>query len=109
MKILKFGGSSLATPARVREVGRIVLAARRQEAVILVVSAFQGVTNDLIACARAAERGDTRYLSQLSDLSKRHRSAVRRLVRGRMATAAEVDKLLAELRETVQGIHLLRH
>jgi aspartokinase/homoserine dehydrogenase 1 len=90
-------------------VGRIVLAARRHEPVILVVSAFQGVTNDLIACARAAERGDTGYLSQLNDLSKRHRSAVGRLVRGRKATAAEVDTLLAELRQTVQGIHLLRH
>jgi aspartokinase len=31
MKILKFGGSSLATPANVRTVGRIVLDARRRE------------------------------------------------------------------------------
>ena len=58
MRVLKFGGSSLATPARIRDVGRIVLDKQRSEPVIVVVSAFQGVTNQLLECARLAERGD---------------------------------------------------
>ena len=58
MKVLKFGGSSLGSPARVRDVGRIVLDAHRREPVVVVVSAFQGVTNQLVECARLAERGD---------------------------------------------------
>jgi len=37
MKILKFGGSSLSTPATIRDVGRILLEARRREPVIGVV------------------------------------------------------------------------
>ena len=37
MKILKFGGSSLSTPATIRDVGRILLEARRHGPVIGVV------------------------------------------------------------------------
>jgi bifunctional aspartokinase / homoserine dehydrogenase 1 len=62
MKILKFGGSSLSTPATIRAVGRILLDARRREPVIGVVSAFQGVTDQLLECARLAERADASYL-----------------------------------------------
>ena len=61
MRILKFGGSSLATPGRVRDVARIVLDQVRQELVIVVVSAFQGITNQLIDAAQLAERGARGY------------------------------------------------
>ena len=93
--MVKFGGSSLATPARIRDVGRIVLGARRREPIIAVVSAFQGVTDQLIDCARVAERGDSRYATLLNELARRHRSAVGRLSPNRPAIAAGVDKLLA--------------
>src|SRR6059036_1794311 len=76
MRVLKFGGSSLATSATVRAVGAIVLEARRREPVIVVVSAFEGVTNQLIECARDAERGDSSYEQKLEDISRRHRTSV---------------------------------
>jgi aspartokinase/homoserine dehydrogenase 1 len=60
MRILKFGGSSLATVGRIREVDRIVLKEARRE-LIVVVSAFQGVTNELLGCARLAEKRDRSY------------------------------------------------
>ena len=60
MRVLKFGGSSLATPGTIRGVGRILLEARRREPIIGVVSAFQGVTNQLLECARLAEKGEIR-------------------------------------------------
>jgi aspartokinase/homoserine dehydrogenase 1 len=110
MRVLKFGGSSLANPARVRDVGRIALEAHRREPIVVVVSAFQGVTNQLVECARLAERGDTTYAAILNDVAKRHWAAVARLVPGqRPALVAEVETLLSELRDTVHGIHLLRH
>ena len=80
MKILKFGGSSLSTPATVRDVGRILLDARRREPVIGVVSAFQGVTNQLLECARLAERADAAYLELFDRIAQRHRSAVTELI-----------------------------
>ncbi len=110
MKILKFGGSSLSTPATIREVGRILLGARRREPVIAVVSAFQGVTNQLLECARLAERADGSYEDAFEQIARRHRAAVSHLVGRRPARVrAQVDALLAELRSTLQGIHLLRH
>ena len=120
MKVLKFGGSSLATPATIRDVGRILLAARGREPVIGVVSAFQGVTNQLLECARLAERADASYEDAFEQIARRHRSAVAHLVGSRSPEGlrhaggstrvrAQVDTLLAELRSTLQGIHLLRH
>ena len=110
MRILKFGGSSLATPATIRGVGRILLEARQREPIIGVVSAFQGITNQLIDCARRAERADASYEDAFDTIAKRHRAAVSQLVKKRRARVrAQVDGLLAELQSTLQGIHLLRH
>ena len=74
------------------------------------MSAFQGVTNQLLECARLAERADASYEEAFEQIARRHRSAVAHLVGRRPARVrAQVDTLLAELRSTLQGIHLLRH
>ena len=110
MKVLKFGGSSLGTPAAIRAVADIVREARAHEPVLVVVSAFRGVTDQLLTCARLAERGDEAYLREFNQLAKRHRAAVTALVTvGRAGTRKQVDALLAELESTLQGIYLLRH
>ncbi|HEY7292647.1 MAG TPA: bifunctional aspartate kinase/homoserine dehydrogenase I [Vicinamibacterales bacterium] len=110
MRILKFGGSSVSTPAAIRKVQQIALDARRQGPIVVVVSAFGGVTNELIECARLAERGDTALTSRFAALARRHRSAIRQLVGSNAGIAKRrVDSLLAELREALHGIELLRH
>src|SRR5438067_1120023 len=111
MRVLKFGGSSLATPDRIRDVGRIVLDEAKTEPIIVVVSAFQGITNQLLDAARLAERGDPAAERALDRIATRHRTAVETLVgarRGKPVMAA-VDALLEELREALHGIRLLRH
>jgi bifunctional aspartokinase / homoserine dehydrogenase 1 len=110
MRVLKFGGSSLATPSRIRDVGRILLDKRDREPIVVVVSAFQGVTNQLVDSARLAERGDSAYERVWLDVARRHRSAVARLVpRRQAAVRSQVEQLLSELRDTLHGIYLLRH
>jgi aspartokinase/homoserine dehydrogenase 1 len=110
MRVLKFGGSSLATPAGVRAAGAIVLDARKRGPVVVVVSAFRGVTDRLLACAHQAERGDPEYARAFDAVARRHRLAADALAGRRKArTRAEVDALAAELRSTLQGIFLLRH
>jgi aspartokinase/homoserine dehydrogenase 1 len=110
MKILKFGGSSLATPGAIRAVGAIVADARKHEPVLVVVSAFRGVTDQLLDCARMAEHGDANYLHTFDEIARRHRAAVTALVTGRrVQTRKQVETLLDELRGTLQGVHLLRH
>ena len=111
MRVLKFGGSSLATSDRIRGVVRIVLDQARSEPVIVVVSAFQGITNQLIDAARLAERGDRKYEHEWEAIAKRHRAAIDDLVgprRGR-PTRTRTDALLAELRDALHGIQLLGH
>ena len=111
MRVLKFGGSSLATPDRIRDVVRIVLDEARQDPLIVVVSAFQGITNQLIDCARLAERGERRYEQEWASIARRHRSAIDDLVgprRGRR-TRVEADALLSELHDVLHGIQLLGH
>src|SRR5437763_3492195 len=80
MKILKFGGSSLATSDCIRDVARIVLEEARRGPVIVVLSAFQGVTNQLLDCARLAEKNDRRYEAAWKKIAGRHRSVVSSLV-----------------------------
>src|SRR5882672_11103359 len=104
MKVLKFGGSSLGTPQRVRAVARIVLESARRERVAVVVSAFHGVTDQLLEAARTAERGDQAWTALHRALARRHLEAARRLgpSRGGAALGRRLDAQLAELG------HLLR-
>lgn len=99
----------MARPASIRAVGGIVSAARRREPVIVVVSAFQGVTNQLLECARLAERGDAAHTRLFDELARRHQTAVTALVRRRpVEVRRRVDALLRDLQSTLQGIFLLR-
>jgi len=108
--VLKFGGSSLATPDRVKEVARIVLDAVKARPAIVVVSAFQGVTNQLLDCARRAERRDPEYEQAYDTIAARHRSAIDSLL-GRHAcpTRARADEHLGELRDALHDVCRLGH
>lgn len=111
MKVLKFGGSSLATPGRVREVGRIVLASARRGPVIVVVSAFEGVTNDLLECGRIAEKGTGDYQVAWKKIVARHDAALDELLGKKRGdrVRTQVGFMLAELHDALHGVHLLRH
>ncbi len=54
LNVLKFGGSSVATTSRIKQVAEIVKSHRDSgERVVVVTSAMQGVTNQLIELARS--------------------------------------------------------
>ena len=111
MKILKFGGSSLATIDRIRDVARIVLEEARRGPVIVVVSAFQGVTNQLLECAYLAAKADRRTEAAWKKVVHRHRSVVNDLLGKRRGARvrSQVNILLGELHEVLHGIELLGH
>ncbi len=109
-RVLKFGGSSLATPQRIRDVGRIVVDGSTGPPAIVVVSAFQGVTNQLLDCARLAERRDPAYEVLYDQIAARHRSALDALVGdGDRASRDLIDGQLHDLRDALRGIRLLGH
>jgi aspartokinase/homoserine dehydrogenase 1 len=110
-KVLKFGGSSVAGADRIRTVASIVLEAAKKDRIVVVVSAFQGITNQLLECALSAETGDKAFLAGYQALAKRHIETLRELhdAHPPKAISASLDTLLSELRDALQGIYLLRH
>lgn len=110
MKVMKFGGSSLSTPERLRGVASIVTEAAAADHVVVVVSAFQGVTNALLDCARLAERGNGDHRKAFRALATRHTKAIDDLLSGPAARKAhaEAQPLLTDLEGILKGISLLR-
>ena len=109
MKVLKFGGSSVATPDSIKKVRAIV--ASQDEAVVVVVSALGGVTDELIRISTLAESGDASYLEKLQALRKRHIDTCEALAgsaKGGKFLRLAVDALLNELDSICRGVFLLK-
>lgn len=109
MKVLKFGGSSVATPESIRLVRSIVQS--QEDVVVVVVSALGGVTDELIQIATLAESADASYLERLQVLRKRHVDTCYALAGnqkdGKYQKMA-VDALLNELDSICRGVFLLK-
>jgi aspartokinase/homoserine dehydrogenase 1 len=73
---------------------------------VVVLSAFQGVTDHLIAMSRCAAAGDFAYRKSLRRLKKRHLDAMKELVPARRRKSAEgfVRDRLDELTDVLHGV-----
>jgi aspartokinase/homoserine dehydrogenase 1 len=109
MKILKFGGSSAATPERIKSIIEIVKPYLKEE-VALVFSAFGGVTDQLINLSKLALEGNLDYKQKLEQLEKRHLDAVRELtqVSTQSGILAQVKVQINELEDVLHGIFLVK-
>jgi aspartokinase/homoserine dehydrogenase 1 len=108
MKVLKFGGSSVGTPERIKEVKQIV--EKQTLPCVVVVSAFQGVTDQLHKIAELAASGSTEAWDLLGNLTRVHRESASALINDkgkRDEVLKKVDVILNELTETCTGIFLL--
>jgi bifunctional aspartokinase / homoserine dehydrogenase 1 len=109
MKILKFGGSSVATPQRIESVIEI-LKPYIQHEVAVVFSAFGGVTDNLIQISSLALQGSAAYKQKIEDLEKRHLDAVRELisVQRQGSILAQVKIKINELEDVLHGVYLVK-
>ncbi|MGN6354977.1 MAG: amino acid kinase family protein [Parafilimonas sp.] len=78
MKVLKFGGSSVANAENIQKVAAIVMSNNEQQ--VVVVSALGGVTDALIKAGTLAEQTDEGYKDVLKELEKKHLDAARALL-----------------------------
>lgn len=112
MRVLKFGGTSLGTPANIQSMMKIVETAKRKHGeVVLIVSAFSGVTDALLEMGRMAESREEKYKEALDSLEKRHLDAARHLLEeGELRTCIlnNIADTVSELSSVLQGIYLLR-
>ena len=109
MKVLKFGGSSVATPARIRSVIDIIKPYLSGE-VAVVFSAFGGVTDDLIEISKLALEGNQLYKQKSTQLEKRHLDAVRELmfIQKQSSILAQVKIKMNELEDVLHGVYLVK-
>ncbi len=110
MQVLKFGGSSVANAVNIGKCITIIGNALGQDKTIVVVSAFGGITDNLLHCATAASSGDESYTDSLKSIEQRHLDTVRELipVTGQSSILSMVKKTCNELEDIFKGIFLLR-
>lgn len=111
MKVLKFGGSSVATPDRINHIISLLQPRiENGEELCVVFSAFGGVTDMLIEMSNLAARGKEKYLGLYHQFTDRHLSAAKELMSE--TRFLEVQEELVEnnktLKELLRGIFLVR-
>ena len=115
MQVLKFGGSSVANPDCFKCVAEIIHNATQSTAVATVLSAPQGITNDLIALTdslllpsnenlQGQQKKIEQKLSELLDDSFTLCPAINSAV-----IKEGFDELISRLNKLVQGARLLEH
>ena len=111
MKVLKFGGSSVGTPDRIKSLIEVLKDYyKRGEKFAVVFSAFGGVTDSLIEMSQLAAKGNEKYREKLANFIIRHQEAVKDLLANPLKKqvlkeAAENHKVLENL---LHGIFLVR-
>ncbi len=89
----------MGTPQMIREVAEIVSAAARKEGIAVVVSAFQGVTDQLLRCAQLSASGNNTLRDEVAALQKRHIQAIDELVKNKKSKAESMQYIEAIFNE----------
>jgi aspartokinase/homoserine dehydrogenase 1 len=108
MKVLKFGGTSVGSPERIRAVKKIIESQRTP--CVITISAFQGVTDELKLVSELASVRNNDYMTVLEKIVTRHEEFTKNLLVKEKQTEVlnSVNKIFSSLRETLNGIWLLR-
>ncbi len=122
MLVLKFGGTSVGSAESIQKVLQVVKTQRKSPSlggtesrekknaqIIVVVSAFSGVTNQLQKLSELAQVRDPLYQNELENIRSRHKKMIADLM-GEKAPGTEemIMPLLLELAEIIHGTYLLR-
>jgi aspartokinase/homoserine dehydrogenase 1 len=104
MKVLKFGGSSVANAENIKKVVDIV---RNIDGdAVVVLSAMKGTTDKLIDAGRMAERGDESYQAKFAEIPDHHLKAIAELELDN-ETKAEIEIRFNELADILRGVALI--
>jgi aspartate kinase len=109
--VIKFGGTSVGDADRVANAIDIV-AARREQKPIVVVSALAGVTNELVAASEAARAGDGERVDKIiAAVRQRHEDVAVQLVQQKIdffeSFTRQLDKQIEQIHTILRGITLL--
>lgn len=109
MKVLKFGGSSVADAHRIQSVIEII--ASSEDNKFIVFSAMKGITNLLIESAEMAAEGNKEYTEAYTKIKTKTLTTATELLTNptiSKTSLAEIEILLQELKDILHGIYLVR-
>lgn len=109
MKVLKFGGTSVANAENIEKVIGIVKEKLNDDPLVVIISALGGTTDALLECGKLAAAGDEKYKEKLQEIEQRHITAVKELipVQHQSALLSLVKKMCNEIEDLCNGIFLL--
>jgi aspartokinase/homoserine dehydrogenase 1 len=110
MKVLKFGGSSVASSESIHKVISIVKNnSYSKHNIAVIVSALGGITDLLVDAANLACNSDEDYKLRFNTLEDRHLNIVRELipVGSQSGVIGQIKKMLNQLESTLEGVFLI--
>lgn len=108
MKVIKFGGSSLADAKAIQKsIGVIKKKSQGGSDLCVVVSAMGGVTDEIIAIAKMASKKDMGYKERLSKLRKRHMGTLSAVAHNDRDVTELVQEQCLEFNSICDGVYAL--
>ena len=110
--VLKYGGTSLSSPSDIRNVAKTVASLAKNNEIVVVCSAIDGVTDDLIRISMMIEqRNKNDATKTLDNVIKKHKQFANQTIKSSTIKKQLLEKLnidVLELQELVRGLTLLK-
>ena len=110
--VLKYGGTSLSSPSDIRNVAKNVASLAKNNEIVVVCSAIDGVTDDLIRISTMIEqRNKNDTTKTLDNVIKKHKQFANQTIKSSTIKKQLLEKLnidVLELQELVRGLTLLK-
>ena len=109
MKVLKFGGTSVANAQNIKLVLDIVINQAQKEKLVVVVSALSKVTDLLQLASVKAAANDESYKEVVADIEKKHLDALKALipVSEQSGLLSHIKRIINHLETILDGCFLL--
>lgn len=109
MKVLKFGGTSVAHSQNILLVEKIIKDQSLKSKIVVIVSALHGVTDQLISAAECASVKDEKYIQIAQNLEEKHISLVKDLfpIAEQSSWLSFVKKHFNDIEDLYNGIAVL--
>ncbi len=110
MKVMKFGGTSVGSVSSILSLKSIVEKEVKHQPVIAVVSALSGITDQLIATAETALKGDEHWHDSFDAMRERHQKMIDAVITNNLDREMlfnKVDQLFEQLRSIYYGVYLI--
>ena len=109
MKVLKFGGTSVANADNIKLVLKIAQNAAKNDKIIVIVSAFSGVTDMLLLAANNASTKDQSYKEIVVQIENKHFDAIENLISENNKTIVkdQIQNHINHLKTLLAGCFLL--